>query len=97
MAITRDEVAHFARLSGLDLDEGELDQLTPQLDEIITAMARVQEVPTSGIPPIADVPQLTRALREDLAEQSSADLRPMPAESPAAQQWSGVPPILAED
>lgn len=47
MAITRDEVAHLAQLSRLSLTAEELDHLAPQLDEIITAVARVQEVAAS--------------------------------------------------
>src|SRR5262249_31018174 len=44
MPITRDEVAHLARLSRIALSDAELDHLAPQLDQIITAVAQVQEV-----------------------------------------------------
>ncbi|MFY9867840.1 MAG: Asp-tRNA(Asn)/Glu-tRNA(Gln) amidotransferase subunit GatC, partial [Trebonia sp.] len=51
MSITRDEVAHLARLSRLALSDEELDHLAPQLDQIISAVAQVQEVAAEGIPP----------------------------------------------
>ena len=51
MAITRDEVAHLAALSRLALSDEELDHLAPQLNQIISAVARVQEVAAEGIPP----------------------------------------------
>ncbi|MGO9080633.1 MAG: Asp-tRNA(Asn)/Glu-tRNA(Gln) amidotransferase subunit GatC, partial [Streptosporangiaceae bacterium] len=41
MAITREEVAHLARLSRLALSDAELDQFAGQLDVIISAVARV--------------------------------------------------------
>ena len=41
MPITRDEVAHLARLSRLALTEQELDHFAGQLDVIIAAVARV--------------------------------------------------------
>ena len=44
MPIARDDVAHLARLSRMDLAEAELDHLAAQLDVIISAVARVQEV-----------------------------------------------------
>ena len=44
MPITRDEVAHLARLSRLALSDEELDHLAPQLDQIISSVAQVQEV-----------------------------------------------------
>ena len=48
MPITRDEVAHLARLSRIALSDAELDHLAPQLDQIITAVAQVQEVAAEG-------------------------------------------------
>src|ERR1700704_2616556 len=58
MPITRDEVAHLARLSRLALSDEELDHLAPQLDQIISAVAQGQEVAADGIPP---TPPPTRA------------------------------------
>ena len=51
MPIARDDVAHLARLSRLALADEELDHLAAQLDVIISAVARVQEVAAEGIPP----------------------------------------------
>ena len=48
-AITRDEVAHLARLSRLALADEELDHFAAQLDVIIGAVARVAEVAADDI------------------------------------------------
>jgi aspartyl-tRNA(Asn)/glutamyl-tRNA(Gln) amidotransferase subunit C len=97
MSITRDEVAHLARLSRLALGEDELDHLAPQLDQIISAVARVQEVAAEGIPPTSHALPLTNVFRED-------ELRPCLSpdvalsQAPATQQQRfKVPRILAED
>src|SRR5882757_7838809 len=42
--ITREEVAHLARLARLELKGEELDHFAGQLDDIIGAVARVSEV-----------------------------------------------------
>jgi len=42
-AISRDEVAHLARLARIDLTDDELDQLAPQLDVILKAVAQGRE------------------------------------------------------
>ena len=42
--ITREEVAHLARLSRLALDDAELDALASQLDVILGAVAQIREV-----------------------------------------------------
>ena len=55
--ITRDEVAHLARLSRLALDDAELDALAGQLDVILGAVATIREVSDA-----ADVPPTTHAV-----------------------------------
>jgi aspartyl-tRNA(Asn)/glutamyl-tRNA(Gln) amidotransferase subunit C len=65
MSITRDEVAHLARLSRLALSDEELDHLAPQLDQIISSVAQVQEVAVEGIPPTSHATGLTNVFRED--------------------------------
>jgi aspartyl-tRNA(Asn)/glutamyl-tRNA(Gln) amidotransferase subunit C len=97
MSITRDEVAHLARLSRLALSEAELDHFAGQLDTIITHVARVQEVAADGIPPITHAASLTNVFREDVLVPclgAAAALDQAPA---AEQDKFRVPRILAED
>jgi aspartyl-tRNA(Asn)/glutamyl-tRNA(Gln) amidotransferase subunit C len=97
MPITRDEVAHLARLSRLALDDAELAHLAAQLDVIITAVARVQEVTADDIPPTSHAVPMTNVLRGDelVPPLSAAEAL---AQAPAVQQQRfRVPRILAED
>lgn len=97
MSITRDEVAHLARLSRLALADDELDHLAEQLDVIIGAVARVQEVAAVDIPPTTHAAELVNVFREDMI------IPPLGAEAalaqaPAAEQGRfRVPRILVED
>jgi aspartyl-tRNA(Asn)/glutamyl-tRNA(Gln) amidotransferase subunit C len=97
MPITREEVAHLAMLSRLALSEDELDRFAGQLDVIIAAVARVQEVAADGIPPTSHAVPVTNVFREDVI------VPPIGAEAaldqaPAAEQGRfRVPRILAED
>ncbi|MFF4127633.1 Asp-tRNA(Asn)/Glu-tRNA(Gln) amidotransferase subunit GatC [Microbispora rosea] len=68
-AITRDEVAHLARLSRLALADDELDHFAAQLDQIVGAVARVAEVAADDIPPSSHALPLTNVFRPD-------DIRP---------------------
>jgi aspartyl-tRNA(Asn)/glutamyl-tRNA(Gln) amidotransferase subunit C len=97
MSITRDEVAHLARLSRLALSDEELDHLAPQLGQIIAAVAQVQEVAAEGIPPTSHATGLTNVFRDD---QPRPCLLPEEALSQAPaieQQRFKVPRILAEE
>jgi aspartyl-tRNA(Asn)/glutamyl-tRNA(Gln) amidotransferase subunit C len=49
--ITRDEVAHLARLARLAVTDAELDLFAGQLDVILGSVARVGEVAADDIPP----------------------------------------------
>jgi aspartyl-tRNA(Asn)/glutamyl-tRNA(Gln) amidotransferase subunit C len=65
-AISREEVAHLARLSRLAVTEQELDTFAGQLDVILQAVARVGEVAAADIPPTSHAVPLTNVLRDDV-------------------------------
>ena len=97
MPIARDDVAHLARLSRLALAEDELDHLAAQLDVIIAAVARVQEVAADGIPPTSHAVPLVNVFRED-AVAPCLDAGTVLSQAPAVEHHRfRVPRILAED
>jgi len=97
MSITRDEVAHLARLARLALSDEELDHFAVQLDQIISAVARVQEVTAEGIPPTSHAVPLTNVFRPDELVPC-LDPQAVLAAAPAVEeQRFRVPRILAED
>jgi aspartyl-tRNA(Asn)/glutamyl-tRNA(Gln) amidotransferase subunit C len=97
VSITRDEVAHLAMLSRLALTDDELDRFAGQLDVIIGAVARVQEVAAAGIPPTTHAAELSNVFREDVLWPClSAEV--VLAQAPAAEMGRfKVPRILTED
>jgi aspartyl-tRNA(Asn)/glutamyl-tRNA(Gln) amidotransferase subunit C len=84
-------------LSRLHLSEDELERYADQLDVIIAAVARVQEVAAAGIPPTTHAVEFNNVFRADvLVDCLSADVAL--AEAPAAEDGCfKVPRILAED
>ncbi len=96
-AISREEVAHLARLSRLAVTDEELDMFAGQLDVILQAVARVGEVAAADIPPTSHSVPLTNVLRDD-AEVPC--LTPQEALSGAPDVQDGrfrVPRILEEE
>jgi aspartyl-tRNA(Asn)/glutamyl-tRNA(Gln) amidotransferase subunit C len=96
-AITRDEVAHLARLSRLALREDELGPLADQLDDIISAVARVQEVTADDIPPTSHALPLTNVFRADEVRPSLTPEQALSGAPAAEQQRFKVPRILDEE
>jgi aspartyl-tRNA(Asn)/glutamyl-tRNA(Gln) amidotransferase subunit C len=96
MAITSDEVAHLARLSRLALTDQELDHFAGQLDVILAAVARVQEVAAEGIPPTTHALGVTNVFRDDVIDDCLG-ARAVLDQAPAAEEGRfRVPRILAE-
>ena len=96
-AITRDEVAHLARLARIAMADDELDHLAGQLDVILASVARVGEVAAANIPPTSHSVPLTNVFRSD---QVRASLTPAEAlaGAPAAEgDRFRVPRILDEE
>ncbi len=100
MSLTRQEVAHLARLSRLALSDDELDHLAPQLDVILSSVARVAEAGTAeemaGIPPTSHAVPMTNAFRVD-AVTPSLPRDEVLACAPAAEDGRFVVPRILEE
>jgi aspartyl-tRNA(Asn)/glutamyl-tRNA(Gln) amidotransferase subunit C len=65
MKITRSEVEQTARLARLELSEEETERMTVQLDNILTYVAKLDELDTSTAPAAAQRQEAVNAFRED--------------------------------
>ncbi len=64
-AISREEVAHLARLSRLALSEAELDQFAGQLDSILSHVRTISEVAAADVPSTASPNPAANVTRPD--------------------------------
>jgi aspartyl-tRNA(Asn)/glutamyl-tRNA(Gln) amidotransferase subunit C len=95
-AISREEVAHLARLSRLAVTDDELDMFAGQLDVILSAVARVGEVTAADIPPTSHSVPLTNVLRDDVPQPSLARDDALAGAPDAEDGRFRVPRILDE-
>lgn len=68
MALTREEVSHVAHLARLSLRPEEIELFTRQLNDILEYVAKLQELDTAGVLPLAHVIPVSNAFREDMVE-----------------------------
>ncbi|MFR9725377.1 Asp-tRNA(Asn)/Glu-tRNA(Gln) amidotransferase subunit GatC [Streptomyces sp. MS19] len=95
--ITREEVAHLARLARLELTDEELEHFAGQLDDIIGAVARVADVAAQDVPPTSHPLPLTNVMREDRVRPSLTARQALAAAPAQEQQRFKVPQILGEE
>jgi aspartyl-tRNA(Asn)/glutamyl-tRNA(Gln) amidotransferase subunit C len=96
-AISREEVAHLARLARLAVSDEELDRFAGQLDVILQAVARVGEVAAADIPPTSHSVPLTNVLRDDVVLPGLARDDVLAGAPDAAADRFRVPRILEEE
>lgn len=97
MPITRDEVAHLARLSRIAMTDGELDALAGELDVILAAVAQVGEVAAADVPPTSHVLPLTNVFRADVVRPSLPREEVLAMAPEVDQDRFSVPRILDEE
>ena len=96
-AISREEVAHLARLSRLAVTEDELDRFAGQLDVILQSVARVGEVAADDIPPTSHSVPLTNVYRDDVPTPSLTQDEALSGAPDAFEGRFRVPRILDEE
>ena len=96
-AITRDDVAHLARLARIAMTDDELDHMAGQLDVILGAVARVQEVAAGDVPPTSHALPLTNVYRADEPRPSLGAELALAGAPEAEDGRFRVPRILDEE
>jgi aspartyl-tRNA(Asn)/glutamyl-tRNA(Gln) amidotransferase subunit C len=95
-AISRDEVAHLARLSRLALTDAELEHYAGQLDSILGHVRAIAEVDTTDVPPTASPNPVTNVTRPDVVTPCLTPAEALSGAPAVAQQRFMVPQILGE-
>lgn len=96
-SLSRDDVAHLARLARIEMSEEELVSLSNEFTVILDAVARVQEVAGAEVAATSHPLPLRNVFRPDVVVPS---LTPEAALSGAPAQEDGrfrVPQILGEE
>lgn len=94
--ISRDDVAHVARLARLRLTDEELERFTGQLGAVLDHARDVDALDLDDVEPTSHPYPLRNIMREDVVS-ASVDRDEVLAAAPAAEDHQfRVPPILGE-
>lgn len=81
MSVTREDVRHVAQLARLDFSEEQEAQMADELSQILGYVEKLDELDTSGVPPMSHVLTATNVFRGDEIEERidrSEALEPAP-------------------
>lgn len=63
--ISDDDVRHLARLSGLELDDSEVESLALDIEKILDYVEQLNELDTTGVEPTYQLTDLENIWRDD--------------------------------
>src|SRR6266511_4256876 len=94
--ISREDVAHVARLARIELTDDELDMFTEQLAKVLAHARDVEALDVTDVEPTAHPYPLVNVLRPD-EERPCLDRNEVLAQAPASEgDRFRVPPVLGE-
>ncbi len=91
MKITKEEVAHVAKLARLHLDDAAIDLYTKQLGDILEYMDTLNRLDTEGVASTSHAIFITNAFREDEVKPSMPVERAL-SSAPKSEDGSFVVP-----
>lgn len=94
--ISRDEVAHLARLARLALTDGELDSFAGQLDAILAHVGQIQSVDVTGVEATDNPLKVLNVTRPDAVVPGLTQDQALAAAPRAEDGRFAVPRILGE-
>ncbi|MGV0782804.1 Asp-tRNA(Asn)/Glu-tRNA(Gln) amidotransferase subunit GatC [Mycolicibacterium peregrinum] len=94
--ISRDEVAHLARLARLALTDDELDSFAGQLDAILGHVSQIQSVDVTGVEATGNPLKDVNVSRPDVVEPCLTQEEALAAAPRAEDGRFAVPRILGE-
>jgi len=92
--ITKKDVEYVANLSRLELDDADMNNFVPNLQEILSYVAKLNELNTSDVEPTAHVLSLTNVKREDEIKSSLSNEEALKSAPETFDGFFLVPPVI---
>ena len=92
--IDEEQVRKVARLSRLELTEGEVEEFTGQLSAILEYVEKMNELETDSVEPLAHCLPISNVLREDVVRESLGTEKTLANAPQRDEDFFKVPKIL---
>jgi aspartyl-tRNA(Asn)/glutamyl-tRNA(Gln) amidotransferase subunit C len=94
MSVSRDDVRHVAQLARLDFSETEEAQMAEELSRILDYVDKLDELDTSGVPPMSHVLDVTNVFRPDEVAERIDRAQALEPAPDTDDQYFRVPKVL---
>ncbi len=92
--ITKKDVEYVANLSRLELDDADINNFVPNLQEILSYVDKLNELDTSDVEPTAHVLSLSNVKREDEIKLSLSNEEALKSAPETSDGFFLVPPVI---
>lgn len=94
MSLTRDDVKKVAGLSRLRMDDNQLDELAPKLNNILGFIEQLSEVDTDNVEPLSNVARSELPLRADVVNDGECRDKVLANAPESEEGFFGVPKVV---
>jgi aspartyl-tRNA(Asn)/glutamyl-tRNA(Gln) amidotransferase subunit C len=96
MAVTKKDVEKIAELAQLKFSEEELENFTPQMNEILTYMDKLNELDTENVEPLSHPVEQTNVFREDELKPSITTEEALKNAPAKDEHYFKVPKVIGD-
>lgn len=95
MSISRDDVRHVAELARLDFSDDDEKRMAEEMSQILDYVEKLDELDTSGVPPMSHVLDVSNVFREDEIESRIDREQALEPASETDDGYFQVPQVIA--
>jgi aspartyl-tRNA(Asn)/glutamyl-tRNA(Gln) amidotransferase subunit C len=96
MPVTKNDVEKIAKLAKLKFSEEELENFTPQMNEILNYMDKLNELDTENIEPLSHPVEQTNVFRDDKLKTSVSTEDALKNAPSKDEQYFKVPKVIGD-
>ncbi|PQJ33258.1 asparaginyl/glutamyl-tRNA amidotransferase subunit C [Salinibacter sp. 10B] len=94
MALSREDVRHVAELARLQFSDEEEARMAEEMSQILDYVEKLDELDTSGVPPMSHVLDVTNVFREDEIEARIDQEQALEPAPEADGEYFQVPQVI---
>ena len=96
MSVSKEDVEKIAKLAKLKFSDEELENFTPQMNEILNYMDKLNELDTENVEPLSHPVEQINVFREDKLKQSISTEDALKNAPSKDEQFFKVPKVIGD-